>query len=84
MKTIDERKRILDEEILRLKGRGWRVENRTDTTCLLIKEDTAMGCLSIVASLSLLTLLPFYNERIKTRIIEVTLDGSIKRSWPKL
>ena len=77
MKTLEERKKILDEEIQRLIGRGWRVENRTDTTCMLIKEDTAMGCLSIAASL--LTLFPFFKNYFKTRILEVSAKGSIKR-----
>ena len=77
MKTLEERKKILDKEIFRLKGRGWRVENRTDTTCLLIKKDTPMGCLSVAASL--ITLFPFFKNYFKTRIIEVSAEGSIKR-----
>ena len=77
MKTLEERKKILDEEIQRLTGRGWQVENRTDTTCMLIKEDTAMGCFSITASL--FTLFPFFKNYFKTRIIEVSAEGSIKR-----
>jgi hypothetical protein len=78
MITLDEKKKILEEEILRLARRGWRVENRTDTTCMLIKEDTAMGCLSIVASL--LALFPFFKNYSKTRLIEVNAEGIIKRS----
>jgi hypothetical protein len=82
MKTSDERKSILDEEVLRLRGKGWIVKSRTDTTCMLIKQDNAMGCLSLFASL--LVKFPFFDERIKTRIIEVTPEGLIKRSWPGL
>ena len=82
MKTLEERKSILDEEVLRLTGKGWIVKSRTDTTCLLIKEDTAMGCLSLIVSL--MVLFPFFDQRIKTRIIEVTPEGKIKRSWPWL
>ena len=81
MKTLEERKGVLDEEVIRLIGKGWIVKNRTDTTCLLIKEDTAMGCLSLIVSF--LVLFPFFDERIKTRIIEVTSEGNIKRSWPR-
>ena len=80
MKTLEERKSILDEEILRLIGKGWIVKSRTDTTCLLTKEDTVAGCLSLFVSL--LVLFPFFDKRIKTRIIEVTPEGKIKRSWP--
>ena len=80
MKTLEERQNILDEEVLRLKGKGWIVKSRTETTCLLIKEDTAMGCFSLIVSF--VVLFPFFEKRIKTRIIEVTPEGNIKRSWP--
>ena len=80
MKTLAERKSILDKEILRLIEKGWNVENRTDTTCFLTKEDTAMGCFSLIVSF--MVLFPFFEKRIKTRIIEVTPEGNIKRSWP--
>jgi hypothetical protein len=82
MKTLEERQNILDEEVLRLKRKGWIVKNRTETTCFLIKEDTTMGCLSLIVSF--LTLFPFFEQRIKTRIIEVSPEGIIKRSWPRL
>lgn len=72
---------MLDEEVLRLTGKGWIVQNRTDTTCLLTKEDTAMGCFSMIVSM--LVLFPFFDQRIKSRIIEVTTDGKIKRAWPR-
>lgn len=81
MKTLEERQTILDQEVLRLKGKGWIVKSRTETTCLLLKEDTAMGGLSLVVSF--LTLFPFFEQRIKTRIIEVNPEGIIKRSWPR-
>ena len=82
MRTIEERKSILDKEVLKLVEKGWIVKSRTDTTCFLIKGDTAMGCLSLLVSL--LVLFPFFDERIKTRIIEVSPEGKIKRSWPRL
>lgn len=80
MKTLEERISILDEEVLRLTEKGWIVKNRTDTTCILIKEDSAMGCLSLI--LSFLVLFPFFDQRIKTRMIEVSPEGIIKRSRP--
>ena len=82
MKTLEERKSILDEEVLRLNGKGWVVKSRTDTTCMLIKEDMAMGCLSLL--ISFLVLFPFFDQRIKTRIIEVSPEGIIERSRPSL
>ena len=78
--TVSERKNILDEEVLRLRGKGWIVKNRTDTSCILIKEDTAMGCLSLLVSY--LVLFPFFDKYLKTRIIEVSPEGRIKRHWP--
>jgi len=78
MKTLSERRKILDDEILRLEKRGWRVEGRTDTTCMLSRADLAMGCFSLAASF--LVLFPFFNrETIKTRVIEVSPEGIIKR-----
>lgn len=37
MKTKDEQKSILDEEVFRLVQQGWYVKNRTETTCELAK-----------------------------------------------
>jgi len=82
MRTLEERMSLLDKEVLRLVGKGWIVKSRTDTTCFLIKGDTAMGCISLLVSL--LVLFPFFDERIKTRIIDISPEGKIKRSCPRL
>jgi len=79
MKTLEERQRILDEEVIRLIGKGWIVQNRTETTCFLKKENVALGCLSIIVSL--LVIFPFFETHLKTRAIEVSPEGKIKRSW---
>ena len=42
MKTIEERRTILHEEIFRLIQQGWKVKNQTDTTCELTKDPP--GC----------------------------------------
>ena len=76
MKTLDERKRILDEEILRLNKRGWTKENRTDTTCKLRKEDEALGCLSILSTVTFGFIL---SPKDKTRNIKVTSEGIIEQ-----
>ena len=82
MIPIEERKEILDDEVEGLTERGWTVISRTDTTCLLKKEDKAMGVLSGLASF--LTLFPFYEERFKTRSIEINPEGEVIRSWLQL
>ena len=82
MISIEERKSILDEEVESMVERGWTVISRTDSTCFLRKEDRAMGCLSLIISFA--TLFPFFEPRYKTRTIEVSPEGEIKRSWIRL
>lgn len=59
---------MLDEEVLRLMGKDWIVKIRTDTTCFLIKEDMAMGCLSLIVSF--LTLFSLFEQRIKRSLLK--------------
>ena len=75
MKTLEERKSILDEEVSELIEEGWTIEHRTDTTCLLMKQNNLLGCLSILGSLA--TMLPFVQAPIKTYSIEVSPEGEI-------
>ena len=81
MISLEERKDILNDEVEILVERGWIVLSRTDTTCFLTKEDKAIGILSLIISFA--TLFPFFNNRIKTRTIEISPEGEIKRSWLK-
>jgi len=81
MKTIEERKSILDKDVFRLVNHGWRVAHSSDTKCLLVKDKKANGCLLIV--LLLLFIVPgiiyliMYKGR-STLKIEVTEKGDIK------
>jgi len=81
MKTIEERKSILDKDIFRLVNRGWRVAHRSDTKCLLVRNKKAKGCLLTI--LLLLFILPgiiylLIPKGRSTLKIEVTEEGNIK------
>ncbi len=77
MKTLNERKSILDEEVLKLTVKGWTVKSSTDTTCTLIKKDNLAWLRSLFL---ILNFIPSMGEGIKTRIVEVTPEGTIKHS----
>lgn len=81
MKTIEERKAILDKDIFRHINHGWRVATRSDTKCLLVRDKKPKGCLLIF--LLLLFILPgiiylFINKGRSSLTIEVTNEGNIK------
>jgi len=81
MKTIEQRKAILDKDIYRHVNHGWRVTSRSDTKCLMIRDKKAKGCLLIF--LLLLFIVPgivylFMNKGKSTLKIEVTPEGNIK------
>lgn len=48
MKTLEERKAILDKKIVEELKEGWRITSRTDTSCQLIKEKTPSGFLTFI------------------------------------
>jgi hypothetical protein len=54
MKTLEERKAILDRKIVEEIKDGWQLTYRTDTTCQLIQAKTANGFLTIVLFLFLI------------------------------
>lgn len=81
MKTIEERKSILDKDIFKHVNHGWRVAHRSDTKCLLVKNRKAKGGLFIF--LLLLFIVPgiIYLLMYKGRnslMIYVTQEGNIK------
>jgi len=81
MKTIEERKSILDKDIFRLVNRGCRVAHMSDTKCLLVRNKKAKGCLLTI--LLLLFILPgiiylLIPKGRSTLKIEVTEEGNIK------
>ena len=80
MKTIEERKSILDKDIFRHVNHGWRVASRTDIKCLLVKDKKPNGCLFIF--LLLLFIVPgiiylFMDKGRSSLEIEVTPEGNI-------
>jgi hypothetical protein len=81
MKTIEERRAILDKDIFKHVNHGWRVSTRSDTKCVLVKERKAKGCLLIF--LLLLFIVPgiiylFMYKGRNSLMIEVTEEGNIK------
>jgi excisionase family DNA binding protein len=87
MKTFDERKTILDAEIIKQQKKGWQISNRTDMTCQLIKENKPE--IIVVVILFLLFLIPgiLYLILMKgtvTIYVEINEDGEIKYSGKDL
>ncbi len=86
MKTIEERKTILESEITKQLKKGWRITSRTETGCQLQKDKERDGCLIVI--LFLLFILPgiFYllltQGRTISVYIEVTEEGEIFYSSP--
>jgi hypothetical protein len=80
MKTIEERKSILDKEIFKLVNHGWRLAHRSDTKCLLVKDKKAKGYLLIILLLLFIVpgiiylLTPKGESTIK---IDITEEGDI-------
>jgi len=48
MKTIEERKAILEIEIDKLLREGWTISSRTETGCQLVTKKKQSGCLIVV------------------------------------
>jgi len=46
--SVDERRALLDQEVVRHAGHGWRVTTRSDTSAQLVKEKKVNGCLAII------------------------------------
>ena len=47
MKTIEERKVILENEVTKQLKKGWRITSKTETGCQLQKEKGIDGCLAV-------------------------------------
>jgi excisionase family DNA binding protein len=87
MKTIDERKAILEAEIIKQQKKGWQIANRTDTTCQMVKEKKPETCLIVI--LFLLFVIPglLYLILMKGNVtvyIEITEEGEVKYSGKDL
>lgn len=81
MKTIEERKAILDKEITRQFKNGWRLASRTETGCQLVKDKERSGCLLVLLFLFFIIPGIFYllfTQGIgKTVPVEVMEDGRV-------
>jgi hypothetical protein len=83
MKTIEERKAILEAEIVKQQKKGWQIVSRTDTNCQLKKERRANGCIAVL--LLILFIIPGILYLIFMRdttlvFFEVNEEGEIKYS----
>ena len=87
MKTFDERKAILDNEIIKQQKKGWQIANRTDLTCQFIIEKKPE--IIVVVILFLLFVIPglLYLILMKGSItvyVEINEEGEIKHSGKDL
>jgi hypothetical protein len=78
--TIEERKAILANEIVKYVDQGWRVTSQTDTTVQLTKDKRA-SCL-VALLLALLFILPavlylLLYKGTESLFLEVTQDGQV-------
>ncbi len=81
MKSIEERKLILDKDIFKHVNHGWRIATQSETKCLMVREKKANGFLLII--LLLLFIIPgiiylFIYKGRSTVTIEVTQEGNIR------
>ncbi len=81
MKSIEERKLILDNDILKHLNHGWRVATRSEAKCLLVRDKKVN--IFLLVFLLLLFLVPgiiylYMNKGRSTLKIEVTKEGNIK------
>lgn len=47
MKTLEERKTILEYEVTKQLRKGWKISSRTETGCQLIQDKKRNGCLLV-------------------------------------
>jgi len=76
MKTIEERKAILDIEIAKRMKKGWRIANRTETGCKLVSDKNPNGFLLLL--LFTISFMPgLGSTRTKSLFVEVNEEGEI-------
>ena len=83
MKTLEERKTILDAEVIKRQKNNWLLKNKTDTTCQFTKDMGPNGCLGIV--LCLIFLLPgilyfLFAKNTEILFIEINEEGECKET----
>ena len=78
MKSIEERKAILDIEIAEKLKKGWRLAGRTETGCKLVRDKSPNGLLLfLLLTISFLPGLGY--TRTKRLFVEVNEEGEICR-----
>ena len=78
MKSIEERKAILDIEIAEKIRKGWRLADRTETECKLVRDKRPNGFLLLL--LFTISFLPgLGSTRTKRLFVEVNEEGEICR-----
>jgi len=87
MKTLDERRSILDAEIEKQQRKGWQIASRTDTTCQMTKEKRPDGCTTAI--LIILFVIPgilylILMKGTNTVYIEISEEGEVNYSGPNL
>jgi excisionase family DNA binding protein len=87
MKTIEERKSILEVEIIKQQKKGWQIASRTDTTCQLTKEKKPETV--VVVILILLFVIPgilylIFMKGTMTVYVEINEEGEVKYSGKDL
>jgi excisionase family DNA binding protein len=83
MKTLEERRTILESEIVKQQKKGWQISSRTDTTCQLTIEKKPETLLVVI--LILLFVIPgllylIFTKGTMVAYIEVDEQGEIKYS----
>jgi len=87
MKTLEERKAILEAEIIKQQKKDWQIASRTDTTCQLTKEKKPETI--VVVILILLFVIPgilylIFMKGTITVYIEINEEGEIVYSGKDL
>lgn len=80
MKTIEERRSILDKDIFKHINHGWRVATRSDTKCLMVREKkTKVGLFVFLLFLFIIPgIIYLFKDKGRSRLmIEVTQEGNI-------
>jgi excisionase family DNA binding protein len=83
MKTLEERRAILENEINRQQKKGWQIVSRTDTSCQMLINKRPQPCLIIL--LLLLFIIPaiiylIVSKKTTTVYLEVNEQGEITYS----
>jgi hypothetical protein len=86
MKTIEERKAILDAEINRRLRQGWIITSRTETSCQMTKDKKPDGCLTVILFLTFIIPAILYlilRKKLYTIYFDVDSEGKFHYGSPE-